>query len=422
MCPTRIRAMLMKKIIILLFAACSPLLWAQTGIDKLPHEEVSGTLLICECGNSGKSVVYAETYNGHFFYLNAFNSPSTKASFDNQVFVKDIVYYNGYVYFCGTKDGARGVIGRFNTSSFFCGNGGYDYVEIQDMGPGFDCSIPVVEKLACYTDNGIDYVGFVAQHRIDAFPQPMHTVGCAWHNGQQWEVEYIYNKHQNEGFDDIAVTQNHVVTVGRSKMGDFDVWAWKKSDSFVRHWLAANSLTIDTSSPTPLKNQLCAMHGDGFAVVTEKGLNLYTSWLEISSGAIAYTNSSSDRFSGQDVQEVMYSGGMDSVLVQYNSLHVARVGSNITIVIDDNHPKAHDFVVWNSSHYISVSRDLGDIYLEYVDLTAQSSCTPSGTRYPSSNDLVINNKLSHETPITPHLIPSSGNPNISSINTIAHCR
>lgn len=396
-------------------------LWAQNGIDEIPNEHVTGTLLICECGNSGKSVVYAETDSGHFFYYNSLGSPTIKASFDNSVFVMDIVYYNGYVYFCGTKNWTLGVIGRFDPMMIFGGSDMYDYVEIQNMGTGLDCSIPVVEKLACYTDNGIDYVGFVAQHWIEAFSHPMHTVGCAWHDGQQWNVEYVYNKHENEGFEDIAVIANYVVTVGKSKDGDFNVWAWKKNDSFIRHLLTSAPLYMDPLSPTPLESQICAMYGDEFVVVTKKNSKIYTSWLKISSGAIQSLGFS-NYFSGQNVQEVMYCGNADSVLVQYNNSHIARVGTSSPIVVDNINPKAYDFDVWNSTNYISVSRNMGNIYLEYVDMTTQSPCTPSGTNPLGQVHLYILKKLDGDQPITPSLRPNLVTPSVSTIATTNYCR
>ena len=298
-----------------LLVMAAPGVWAQNQVDIVPDQCVSGTMLVCRCGETGEYVEYAETKFGHFFYRSTIGGHSEKAGFVDDIFVRDIIYDNGMIYFGGYNLLGQGVIGRFGVNSLFGGVSGYEYATLASVGVGDDCGVTSVNKLASYIDNGERYVAFVGDMRMLGNDVPNTTVGCATCTGGNWDVHCVYNKSAQEGYEDVAVTDGHVVTVGhRRDSAGYHVLVWKRVGMFLNHYRSGSRV----SGTVTQKPHIAVIASEKVAVAThngQQGTNTID-LADVSSGYYSMCSYGNNNWHAHSLQEMVYSPSEDRLVVQ----------------------------------------------------------------------------------------------------------
>lgn len=319
---------LLKRILMLAVLALSVSgLKAQSEVDVLPNQNVSGTLLICRHGDSGVYVEYAETKYGNFFYRTTIGGDTTKkAAFTEDIKVKDITSDGRYVYFCGENTLGKGIIGRFSVSGLFGGISGYEYADVNCViDPGLENCITTVNKIAWYIYNNKRYVAFVAEMNMKGWEDSsLTTVGCATCESGAWDVWYWYNKDKMDGFEDVAVTENHVVTVGRRTDNQgYNAWMWKKRDDFLNHFESGRKVSaVVTQEP-----QICALTHDTIAVATCNGNRVCCEKMDVSTGDFQYNPMFSNTFDATSLHEMVYNTNRNDLVMHISIDTIAVMGS-----------------------------------------------------------------------------------------------
>ena len=190
---------------------------AQSRVDVVSGVQIKSSIIRMLTQTEG--IVCSDQGGGYYFSYVDFTTMQEKQIPVTGFTVRDFEIYNGrYVFFCGNLGGV-GAVGWFDINDLIAGTGLYYSCWIM---PG-NCNIIYLDlhKMEVF-DNGYDiHVVAVTQNTVSGYPNRNRGVvdvlfsmgGVPMPTG----VSMRYQSGGDDLFEDIAVTENYVVTMG---------WKW----------------------------------------------------------------------------------------------------------------------------------------------------------------------------------------------------
>lgn len=202
--------------------------------------------------------------------------------------INDFVISNDTVFFCGHSPSGKGVIGFLDINDFFYNNGGYHIQDIFNMVDGYYAAD--LKKLVTYFDyHNVRHVFAIGYTSHDDYPTD--NFGCvvdlinADDDYAIYLSAYVFKTDSNL-FQDIALTDNHIVTSGFDFSGYLNARVFKRNNPFALNGIQNNIVEITGPSTSSL---LCWNTNESEVSSSSEGFFSLSSIYRIKFGSI-YSN------------------------------------------------------------------------------------------------------------------------------------
>ena len=173
---------------------------------------------------SGYVVGYMEDLSGNgYFFLKDYNPIAQVAALPSGIVVTDFRIMNDSIFFCGRIRGEEiGIVGFAYISWLFAGNGAVKYGKLIPLTSSISSDNILPKKMDVYTYNGITAIAFVGE-MVPYMPSMgtrivTTTVGCAYYDGTDWNIDYYRNTTGDMEFIDVAASSSYVVAMAKSSL------------------------------------------------------------------------------------------------------------------------------------------------------------------------------------------------------------
>ncbi|MBR3725564.1 MAG: hypothetical protein IKN11_09290 [Bacteroidales bacterium] len=189
---------------------------------------------------TGNAIGYMEDPTGDgYFFLKGNGILVTRAAFPSGITVNDFRINNDSVFFCGVDNtSSHGIVGFFDIASLFAGTGSFNYSTLNTSvstptSLHFD---PYPKRMDLFTFGGSTHIAFVGDMLItnsSSGTTATSTIGCAYWDGTNWNMDFHINSVGNLKYTDIAASCSYVAAVATNGSPDYLVQVFKLSNDFV---------------------------------------------------------------------------------------------------------------------------------------------------------------------------------------------